>query len=412
MNQLITLGLLLILAAAIGEACDCPPTHPQEEFCNADFVIKALILGRKEEGEEEKKPPMENVEEEMAWPSIQGDYEYSIKITAVYKNKRTGRRYATLDKLYSPISSSMCGLKLTIGEKYIILGSLSGLDNKAHINACSLIRKWSSMKKAERQKLREYKKACNVCEVQSNCFAWCKKKENACQYNPMQFEADYCLENQVCTMNEDGKCQFENEKCARPEVEEKEEIPEKFTHEEFVFPSAKVEEKEEAENEVMKELEAAKEEVEKEESEEGKADEESVEGESEEEAGEGKAVEEEVEEEEALEMVAEEEEALAVVAEEEEALEMVAEEEEALAVVAEEEEAEEEEAEKGEAETEAKKPAEEVKPAKPAEEMKPAKPAEEMKPAKPAEEMNPEKPAEEKKPEEAKTTKLAKEVRP
>lgn len=112
-------------------ACSCMKSHPQTQFCNADFV--ALVKVKK----------ASNVNEYQVG--------YSVKINKIFKvNTKTS--YTALKKniLFSPESDAMCGVQLKVGETYVVSGKVHS-DGMAHISLCSIAMPWRTVTARQRK---------------------------------------------------------------------------------------------------------------------------------------------------------------------------------------------------------------------------------------------------------------------
>lgn len=173
-SLLLPLALLVVLWIHSSESCSCIPTHPQQQFCNADFVILARI-------KREKVVDMQR--------------EYKIRIRKEYKMSEKAEVALKYGRFLTPESESMCGQQFEVGKVYVISGKISNL--QAHVNMCGLSEKWVDLTKRQRKGLKMlYRQGCSCqvkfCPPNRNCArkinecnweTWRPDKKQDCQRN-------------------------------------------------------------------------------------------------------------------------------------------------------------------------------------------------------------------------------------
>ncbi|XP_022302579.1 metalloproteinase inhibitor 3-like [Crassostrea virginica] len=178
MKAVLLLFVVLASLNTYSEACSCRPQHPQGHVCNADFVIKATILERKE--------------------TDAPDVIYIVKILKDYKNQRGQYRQRT-QSIYTAAYSAACGAYFTIGDEYILTGSI--LDGKWRTNTC----RWNPSFPLLSPYVRDaflfgyYTKNCN-CEIKE-CFG------NTCP----PADRNSC----IIKKDADFGCFYSNNSCSR-----------------------------------------------------------------------------------------------------------------------------------------------------------------------------------------------------
>ncbi|XP_054616113.1 metalloproteinase inhibitor 2-like [Dunckerocampus dactyliophorus] len=142
MNLVLPLVLLCTWRLQEGaQACSCLPVHPQTAFCQADVVIKAMVVSRKDVGGFDK-PIM-----------------YHIKQAKTFKSP-----HSRVDAVYTAASSAACGVTLTKGVEYLITGRLAS-DRSLHITLCDFIAPWDTLSSSQKVDLvQRYKSGCN-CQI-------------------------------------------------------------------------------------------------------------------------------------------------------------------------------------------------------------------------------------------------------
>nr|XP_057905171.1 metalloproteinase inhibitor 2-like [Doryrhamphus excisus] len=123
------------------QACSCAPAHPQKAFCQADVVIKAKVIAGKDVDGFDK-------------PIV-----YDIKQTKMFKGPDR-----EIDAIYTPPSSSLCGVTLANGVEYLITGKLES-DGSVHVTLCNFIAPWEGMSTTQKKSLvQRYEMGCD-CQI-------------------------------------------------------------------------------------------------------------------------------------------------------------------------------------------------------------------------------------------------------
>ncbi|XP_070245301.1 metalloproteinase inhibitor 2 [Bos mutus] len=140
------LGTLLPRA----DACSCSPVHPQQAFCNADIVIRAKAVNKKEvdSGNDIYGNPIKRIQ-------------YEIKQIKMFKGPDQD-----IEFIYTAPSSAVCGVSLDIGGKkeYLIAGKAEGNGNM-HITLCDFIVPWDTLSATQKKSLNHrYQMGCE-CKI-------------------------------------------------------------------------------------------------------------------------------------------------------------------------------------------------------------------------------------------------------
>lgn len=160
MKFTVLLVCVLLSVSVISEACKCLVRHPQTNFCQADYVIKAKVLSEENVDSLEKR--------------------YKVKVLENYKSGYTSPVKYSQVWVYTTTSSASCGVQLDNGKTYIITGPKRG--NKLTANTCSWNVEVSALTSFQRNALRNgyYKNNCeckilecphNQCEQGNGCLA-------------------------------------------------------------------------------------------------------------------------------------------------------------------------------------------------------------------------------------------------
>lgn len=146
--------LLLFLcgAAEFAEACSCSPEHPQQAYCNADVVIRAKVVGRKEvvTGKDAYGYPIKMIR-------------YDIKQMKMFKGPER-----EIETIFTGPSSSLCGVSLESNDKkeYLITGKMDSNDTM-RVNLCDYIESWESLSLTQKKSLgQRYQMGCDCKVVQ------------------------------------------------------------------------------------------------------------------------------------------------------------------------------------------------------------------------------------------------------
>lgn len=145
----ISWSLFALLAIALCpsqrvEACSCQYSHPQTQFCRAEFVVLARVM---------KHIPGDSYESA-----------YRVKIHKKFKLSHNAEHALKDGLLYTASSDGMCGVNLQRGSTYVVSGVV--IEGKPRINLCGLATLWSQVTPRQRKGFRMlYHHNC-VCNIQ------------------------------------------------------------------------------------------------------------------------------------------------------------------------------------------------------------------------------------------------------
>ncbi|XP_780837.2 metalloproteinase inhibitor 1 [Strongylocentrotus purpuratus] len=147
---------ILVTMVTSALACMCQPSHPQQQYCKANFVLTGHVL---------EKNPIDDIQLRGRF----GQFEYVINVDKIFKeneNLKKGASGFPLSILTSP-GDSLCGPKsLKIGTKYLIAGSV--VDGELHISACDWIQEWRDVTQQQKKGIKNFYSAyCSQCTIQS-----------------------------------------------------------------------------------------------------------------------------------------------------------------------------------------------------------------------------------------------------
>ncbi|KAI9520992.1 hypothetical protein NQZ68_010693 [Dissostichus eleginoides] len=175
------LWVLLLLGAGmeeVVEGCSCHPAHPQQLFCSAEIVIRAKISGEKIVSPSNSSSPYMKM------------IQYEIKMIKMFKgfNKAKDIQY-----VYTPVFSSLCGVKLDSNNKagYLLSGSMWS-DGRISIGQCDLVESWDNLSVSQKKNLNyRYQMGCE-CRINTCYTVPCASTgENECLWT------DWLLDNSL-----------------------------------------------------------------------------------------------------------------------------------------------------------------------------------------------------------------------
>ncbi|KAL1495078.1 hypothetical protein ABEB36_010553 [Hypothenemus hampei] len=193
MAKVLTLILAIFLSSiSYCRCCSCTFTHPQEAYCNSDFVILARV---------KKEQTLESSMSKVYKVRVRKEFKISLKGLVALKS----------GKIHTPLDDSMCGSNLEIGKLYVISGGIHSL--RAHFNQCNMIMEWNNVTRRQRKGLKLlYNRTCNDCKIKNCYFHWCNnaRESDACIWR------NHCqTENGICMRQNNGSCMWNKNKQLR-----------------------------------------------------------------------------------------------------------------------------------------------------------------------------------------------------
>ncbi|KAF3856136.1 hypothetical protein F7725_016859 [Dissostichus mawsoni] len=175
------LWVLLLLGAGmeeVVEGCSCHPAHPQQLFCSAEIVIRAKISGEKIVSPSNSSSPYMKM------------IQYEIKMIKMFKgfNKAKDIQY-----VYTPVFSSLCGVKLDSNNKagYLLSGTVRTgsmwSDGRISIGQCDIVESWDNLSVSQKKNLNyRYQMGCECRTLATNNEATqkCYPQINTCYTVP------------------------------------------------------------------------------------------------------------------------------------------------------------------------------------------------------------------------------------
>ncbi|CAL8403006.1 metalloproteinase inhibitor 4 [Gadus morhua] len=176
-------GLLVTILLGLGrvrvvDACSCNPAHPQQLFCGAEIVIRAKISGEKIVSPSNSSSPYMKM------------IQYEIKMIKMFKGFDKAK---DIQYVYTPVFSSLCGVKLDSNNKagYLISGSMWN-DGRISIGQCDLVEPWDNLSMSQKKNLNyRYQMGCE-CRINTCYTVPCASTgENECLWT------DWLLDNSL-----------------------------------------------------------------------------------------------------------------------------------------------------------------------------------------------------------------------
>ncbi|OWF42325.1 metalloproteinase inhibitor 2-like [Mizuhopecten yessoensis] len=179
---------VIVTLNALQISSQCPEcltkTHPQDAFCQDDFVIRTTITDMKETGDDPTTPEIDpktsykidivKVFKEPAVPSIEA--------TCIASSLSGNATVGCFFSLHALNASLPCGVELEVDslQEYLISGTVE--DGKMIIDACSLAIPWEEVTGHMKIGLnKRYKKNCQ-----------CETGEDKCIVEPPEDELCFC----------------------------------------------------------------------------------------------------------------------------------------------------------------------------------------------------------------------------
>ncbi|XP_049601595.1 metalloproteinase inhibitor 2-like [Syngnathus scovelli] len=118
------------------QACNCLARHPQQVFCQNDVVIRAKVVGRKDDPRH-------------------GLIQYNIKQTKMFKGPKKD-----FNAIYTASNAAACGVKLTKGTTYLLMAKRDS-DGLLRITLCDFFQQWKALSDGQTSLLRHYEMSCD-----------------------------------------------------------------------------------------------------------------------------------------------------------------------------------------------------------------------------------------------------------
>jgi len=156
------LYMLFTFYGPTSEACSCMLTHPQTQFCEADYVALVRVVRKSQR-------------------LVANKIVYKVEIKRAYKMNAEGHKTLKHGRIMTSNSDASCGVHLEIGKLYTIAG------RGDHLSLCSYAKEYTKMSIIERRGFSGvYSKGCK-CHIK-NCFGThClleRESARGCKWSP------------------------------------------------------------------------------------------------------------------------------------------------------------------------------------------------------------------------------------
>ncbi|XP_006872237.1 PREDICTED: metalloproteinase inhibitor 4 [Chrysochloris asiatica] len=189
--------LALLRPPALSDACSCVPAHPQQHVCYSALVIRAKIASEK-------------VVPASADPGdTQKMIRYEIKQIKMFKGFE---KVKNVQYIYTPLDSSLCGVKLEVSsqKQYLLAGQVLN-DGKVFVNLCNYIEPWENLSLLQRENLNPHHLNCD-CRITTCYTVPCTiSAPNECLWTDWLLQRKlygYQAQHYVCVKLVDGTCSW------------------------------------------------------------------------------------------------------------------------------------------------------------------------------------------------------------
>ncbi|KAJ8259854.1 hypothetical protein GJAV_G00174240 [Gymnothorax javanicus] len=153
-------SLILLLVLTLGlqeqvEGCSCSASHPQQQFCDSEIVIRAKISGEKVVSPSNSSSPYLKM------------FQYEIKLIKMFKGFE---KVKDIQYIYTSVFSSLCGIRLNTSNKihYLLSGNMLS-DGKVSIGLCDFNEPWDNLSMSQKKNLNHrYQMGCD-CKI-TTCY--------------------------------------------------------------------------------------------------------------------------------------------------------------------------------------------------------------------------------------------------
>jgi metalloproteinase inhibitor 3 len=189
----LTLAVAVMLAfLQYSNACSCMPSHLQTQYCNADFVILAMVKRER---------------------TLNETRVYKVRVRKEYKLSDTAQVALKYGRLLTPVQDSMCGVVLQLNQMYAISGRVNSL--KAHVYTCDMVVPWKDLTRRQRKGLKAiYKNGCD-CKINHCRYRSCRKTPDVCLWT-----SDCHAKEGICLRQNSNKCKWTRNRalasCLKP----------------------------------------------------------------------------------------------------------------------------------------------------------------------------------------------------
>ncbi|XP_071961287.1 metalloproteinase inhibitor 2-like [Antedon mediterranea] len=185
--------VVLYLGGNLGESCNCSPMHPQQQFCDADFVIRGRVVAKKD-----SFLPLNN-----QLDSGDSYIDYNVTVERIFKGHQNIKIQTNI-AITTAKEDGRCGVNdLNVRDTYLFAGKGKRM---FEIKNCDWVIGYKKLSRKQRQGVRHmYKQYCNSCKI-SPCY-----DEESCN----QDDSNTCMWDLSSMMYGDLDCESIYSRCLR-----------------------------------------------------------------------------------------------------------------------------------------------------------------------------------------------------
>ncbi|KAL4225802.1 Metalloproteinase inhibitor 3 [Mactra antiquata] len=200
------------------QGCSCSRPHLQNNFCNADFVMKVRLRG---EGEYQYKKTLVNVDgsSEPVEHRHPIGFIYNVKILNIYKLNENDAGLtinSSAAVIHTPPNDGLCKVDLSIRTKYLVTGTIS--DGELWIYLCSWGTPWAWITKSQKKYLKfTYAKNCD-CKPMEDFYRGSTLDESKCYWKSNSRHGECYERHTACIIDKNsttGGCKWHRNKRLR-----------------------------------------------------------------------------------------------------------------------------------------------------------------------------------------------------
>ncbi|KAJ8317744.1 hypothetical protein KUTeg_005648 [Tegillarca granosa] len=219
--------VMLIIGCVVQEihGCSCAFNHPQNQFCNAEFVIRAKALSVRQLQTVIEKPVLNSsislitdFDRTIYAVKVIESFKVYVNVTKNFVSLKGRFEEGEIVDLFTTSSSASCGIQLNTKDKLQYLLTGYRRDGKYRINNCLWNSLWKYLDKCKKQRLgskyighnlstSSYDLYRNNCKVRSCKVMFCSlQTENECENNmdTCTFNSKDVMRNSICVRSGKG----------------------------------------------------------------------------------------------------------------------------------------------------------------------------------------------------------------
>ncbi|KAL9973209.1 hypothetical protein ACROYT_G019630 [Oculina patagonica] len=177
----------LLCVVTVNEACRCAEVHPQTNFCNADFAIRAKVLSESQDNNT-------RIYKLKILKTYKGATEIAKVAASQVKSTEKRTKKNKVAHATTELDSAACGVGLDRSKIYLLLGYIEG--KKLTIDSCQWHPLWTKTTAQQRRGLKKlYGRNC-ACRIGKYCFKrpteTCDDMIDGCDVPDTDYRVIYC----------------------------------------------------------------------------------------------------------------------------------------------------------------------------------------------------------------------------